>query len=137
MIKTRYTRLSSEGEDQHALWLAFRNFIEDFTTFDEKELPELALWERYLPYASALGVADKLITQLKIRYPENTNVGAVGIIPVHSTWQTINSLDHLNSSLGDFASSLSVNSVSSSSSGGGGGFSGGGGGGGGGSSGAD
>lgn len=68
-------RLNQAGEDQFALWLAFRNFLEDFSQFDQKELPELALWERYLPYAAALGAADRLIKQLPVVYPQLQEYG--------------------------------------------------------------
>ncbi|NDL68790.1 DUF2207 domain-containing protein [Anaerotalea alkaliphila] len=62
--------LTQEGEDQYALWKAFRKFLEEFTTFQDKELPELFLWEKYLVYATVLGVSKQLLRQLYTRYPE-------------------------------------------------------------------
>ena len=37
---------------------------------DQKEVPELILWEKYMVYASVFGNADKVLKQLKVRYPE-------------------------------------------------------------------
>ena len=44
--------------------------MEDFSLIDEREIPELALWEKYLVYATAFGIADKVMKQLKTRFPE-------------------------------------------------------------------
>lgn len=66
--------LTQKGEDQFALWKAFKAFLGDFTTFDKKELPELFMWEKYLVYATVLGVAEKLLKQLYAKYPELVQV---------------------------------------------------------------
>lgn len=61
--------LSQEGEDSLALWKAFGSFLEDFTLFDEKDLPEFPVWKEYLVYAVALGKGERLIKDLAVRYP--------------------------------------------------------------------
>ncbi|MDF1616616.1 DUF2207 domain-containing protein [Petrocella sp. FN5] len=66
--------LTQKGENELALWQAFKKFLSDFTTFEQKELPELFMWEKYLVYATVLGVAGKLLKQLYAKYPELTNV---------------------------------------------------------------
>lgn len=66
--------LTQLGENQYALWKAFKNFLSDFTTFDKKELPELFMWEKYLVYATVLNVSQKLLKQLFARYPEITEM---------------------------------------------------------------
>ncbi len=68
--KNQKPLLTQFGENQFALWRAFKKFIEDFTTFDKKELPELFMWEKYLVYATVLGSAEKLLKQLYAKYPE-------------------------------------------------------------------
>ena len=90
---------------------------------DKREIPELALWEEYLVYATAFGIADKVLEQLKIVYPNyNEQINA-------STYTSMHLM--MNS---DFSKSFShsissaMSSTYSSASGGGGGFSGGGGG---------
>ena len=54
-------RLSQKGENEYVLWKAFEHFLNEFTLMDEKDLPELVMWEQYLVYAAALGVADTVV----------------------------------------------------------------------------
>lgn len=127
-------RLNQTGENQFALWLAFRNFLEDFSQFDKKELPELALWERYLPYAAALGVADQLLKQLPVAYPQLQEYGYTDFYLLYlmmyrggygSYMQSVRSI---SDSLHTARQTINMAKSSSSSGGGfGGGFSGGGG----------
>jgi len=60
---------TQKGVEDYVRWLAFKRFLEDFGTFDEKELPEIHLWERYLVYATVFGIADKVekVMNVKIR----------------------------------------------------------------------
>lgn len=51
-------------------WNAFKNFLNDFGTFDTKELPEIALWERYLVYATVFGLAKKLQKDIEVKIKE-------------------------------------------------------------------
>ena len=99
--------------------------MEDFSMLDKREVPELVIWEKYLVYATAFGIADKVIKQLKIIYPnfeEITN----GINTY--TYMSIMMNTNFSSSFSN-AISTSISSAYSSGSGSGGGFSGGGGGG--------
>ena len=124
--------LSAKDEESLTLWQAFGRFLDDFTLFDEKDLPEFTVWKDYLTYAVALGKGTKLIKELALRYPSVMNDlgqdGTYFAVLCHS--------GHLNSSL--FRSMDSIQKTTyragsgtvSSGSGGGGGFSSGGGGGG-------
>ncbi len=62
------------GNDEYIKWKALKNFMLDFGKMDEKELPEIHLWERYLVYATTFGIADKVekAMNMKIKeyYPE-------------------------------------------------------------------
>ncbi len=62
--------LTQKGEDELALWQALNRFFNEFSTFDEKELPEIGFWEKLLVYAGALGVAATVMKQLQMRYPQ-------------------------------------------------------------------
>ena len=33
-------------------------------------MPELAIWEKYLVFATSFGIADKVLEQMKSQYPE-------------------------------------------------------------------
>ncbi|WP_070000546.1 DUF2207 domain-containing protein [Cellulosilyticum sp. I15G10I2] len=69
-ISKKPGRLNQMGENNLSLWQGFYNFLKDFTLFKEKDLPELFMWERYLVYATALGVAEKVLKKLKLKYPQ-------------------------------------------------------------------
>lgn len=98
--------------------------MEEFSLIKEKEVPEIILWEKFLVYATAFGIADKVLKQLKIVYPDLENMINNG----NYTFMYL--MVHTNFSQ-SFSSSLasSMSSTYSSATGGGGGFSGGGGGG--------
>lgn len=132
MILMIYTAIAKKRTEKGALeykkWQAFKQFLKDFGTMDEKSLPEIILWEKYLVYAVVLGCADKLSKTMKIKL-ENRNVDyTFSFDPI--TFMNLNIISHTVSS--SINSARTYNSSSggsnwSSGSGGGGGFSSGGG----------
>lgn len=140
-IKGKIAVLTQAGSDEKAEWKGLANFMRDFSLLDEKELPELVLWEKYLVYATAFGIGDKVIEQIKAKYPEVTikeqweNEEMIERYPImHFSFtptRISSPIDRMSSSI-DKAYSTSITQISahsaSSGSGGGGGFSGGGGG---------
>lgn len=69
-ISKRYNTLTQKGVDEKEAWNGLKNYMEDFSMMDEKEVPELMLWEKYLVFATAFGIADKVQKQLKVVYPQ-------------------------------------------------------------------
>ena len=124
-IAKKLNVLTQKGVDLQEQWKGLKKYMEDFSMLDKREVPELVIWEKYLVYATAFGIADKVIKQLKIIYPnfeEITN----GINTY--TYMSIMMNTNFSSSFSN-AISTSISSAYSSGSGSGGGFSGGGGGG--------
>ncbi len=69
-----FKKRTIKGNDDYNKWLGFKRFLNDFGRFDEKELPEIILWERYLVYAAAFGLADKVSKVMKVKFKEmNSN----------------------------------------------------------------
>lgn len=62
--------LTQEGSDEKEQWLALKKYMEDYSLMKEKEVPDLTLWEKYLVYATAFGISEKVIDNLKATYPE-------------------------------------------------------------------
>jgi len=115
---------SQSGVDEGEKWQALKRFMNDFSTMDRKEIPEIVLWEKYLVYATAFGMADKVVEQLKVVYPDfETNSNFNG-----NVYMSHMMYHNFSSSMSHSVSSA-MSSAYSSGSGGGGGFSGGGGGG--------
>ena len=124
-IAKKLNVLTQKGVDQQEQWKGLKKYMEDFSMLDRREVPELVIWEKYLVYATAFGIADKVIKQLKIVYP-NLDEMTNGV----STFAYMNLMTTTNFSTSfSNAISSSMASAYSSGSGGGGGFSGGGGGG--------
>ena len=67
--------LDQQGEDDLALWQAFGRFLDDFTTFGQKELPEFSAWREYMVYAVAVGRGQKVAQALALKYPEALSTG--------------------------------------------------------------
>lgn len=115
--------LTQKGVDMKEQWKGLKKYMEDFSMLDRREVPELVIWEKYLVYATVFGIADKVIKQLKIVYP-NLDEITTGM----NTFTYMNLMMYT-----DFSSSFtksinsSISSAYSSGSGSGGGFSGGGG----------
>ncbi|MFC1476233.1 DUF2207 family protein, partial [Candidatus Zixiibacteriota bacterium] len=59
-------RRTREAAEEHHRWSAFKKFISDFSAMKDAGPNLLPLWEKYLVYAAALGVADKLLANLKL-----------------------------------------------------------------------
>ena len=115
---------TDEGINESEQWKGLKKFMENFSMLDKREIPELALWEHYLVYATAFGIADKVIKQLKIVYKDlydNMDMNNNGYMYLMMHTDFSSNFSH--------AISSSYSSTLSSGSGSGGGFSGGGGGG--------
>ncbi len=133
---------TAKGSLHYDKWKAFKNFLDDFGSFELKELPEIVLWERYLVYATVFGLADKVQKSMNVRIKEiDTSMASDIYIPSYIYFDLGNTLSSsVNNALSSAYNRQAANYAnthSSSSSGGGfgGGFSSGGGFGGGGSSG--
>lgn len=67
------TKKTKKGIEEYAKWKAFKKFLKDFGRFNEKELPEIALWEKYLVYATVLGCAKEVEKAMKVKL-DNMNI---------------------------------------------------------------
>lgn len=56
-----------------------KKFLEDFSIIGEKSVEEVFLWEYYLIYAQAFGIATKVQEQLKKLYPNNKKIEEIAL----------------------------------------------------------
>lgn len=63
-------RWTQKGVDYHAKWQAFKKYLQDFSLIKDHPPESVAIWNKYLVYATALGVADKVIKSMEISLPE-------------------------------------------------------------------
>ena len=132
-------KLTDEGKLERKKLYAFRNFLNDFSRLEEKEIKEVKLWEQYLVYATAFGIGKKVLKSMKIKLENqpdfkenilfdryNINVIYNSASNVSNRTTTLSAPNIVFTSGGSGGGSSSSGSFSSGS-GGGGGFSGGGG----------
>ena len=126
-------RWTPEAALEEKKWKAYRRFISDFSAMKDAGPNLLQIWEQHLVYATALGVADKLISNLDLVAKEfNSTIPAVVWFHAYGAGSGRGpggtaSLQSLGASFSNLANLSSALSSSTST---GGGFSGGGGGGG-------
>jgi uncharacterized membrane protein len=122
-----WVRRTPKGALLHARWQAFRRYLSDFSRMEESPPASLALWEQFLVYGIALGVAEQVLEAARLHAPPEIAEGgsfySPGIIGSISGAYVF-SFSNLENDFSDAFTPLS-----SSGSGGGGLFSGGGGGG--------
>lgn len=122
MMSYKVNVFSQKGVDEKEQWKAFKKYMEDFSLLKEKEVPALVVWEKYLVFATAFGISEKVLKQLKVIYPEITDMNSAMY-----SYSYIHIMNSVN--IGDCINNSVYSAVGSSGSGAGGGFSGGGGGG--------
>ncbi len=123
ILNSKINTLTQQGLDEHIQWKGLKKYMEDFSMLDKREVPEIVIWEKFLVYATVFGIADKVLKQLKIVYPNiSEQLGEE-----HYAYMYL----MMNTNFSNSFSNAITNSMStaySSATGGGGGFSGGGGG---------
>lgn len=126
-----WVRRTPDGAMLAARWKAFRSYLRDFSRLEEAPPIALDLWDSYLVYAIALGVAEEVLAAARLHAPQELEQVS------HIYWYGSHGYTGgpSENAFAGLTSALS-GAFTPPSSGGGGGFSSGGGGGGGGGGGA-
>ena len=66
----KYVLLTEFGEQEYQKWRGLYNFLKSDTLMNERTIVELPLWEKYLVYATAFDISEKVIAAMNIRCPE-------------------------------------------------------------------
>ena len=66
----KYAVVTEQGASEYEKWRGLYNFLKSDTLINERTVVELPLWERYLVYATAFGISEKVIEAIKLRCPE-------------------------------------------------------------------
>ena len=70
------------GANEQAKWYGLYNFLNSDTLMNKKEVYELPLWEKYLIYATAFGISEKVIKAIQIHAVE-LNIDSSPILNNH------------------------------------------------------
>ncbi len=95
-IRNKKNSLTDKGLEEKAKWVGLKKYMEDFSLLNEKEVPDLKLWEKYLVFATAFGIADKVLKQLKIKYPELQNLDGYEYAYIHMLYHSSLNTSFLN-----------------------------------------
>lgn len=100
------------GANEQAKWFGLYNFLNSDTLLNEKDVQDVVLWEKYLIYATAFGISEKVINAIKVN-AINVDINSSPILNNHS---------YIHSSHHHSISRSFGRSIHTSSRGGGGGF---------------
>ena len=64
---------TQKGINEKERWKGLKKYMLDFSLLKEKDIPQIVIWEHFLVYATAFGIADKVLKQLKTVYPNIEN----------------------------------------------------------------
>jgi uncharacterized membrane protein len=132
LLAAAWVRRTPKGALLHARWNAFRSHLKDFSRMEDAPPASLALWEKYLVYGIALGVAQDVLAAARLLAPPEV-VEDSGWFPLDSDGDVDGDLfEDIQDIFSGAFTPPSSGSSDSGSSGDGGSFSGGGGDGGGG-----
>lgn len=57
--------LSEKGLEESQKWQGLKKYLEDYSLLNEKGTKDLGLWEQFLVYATAFGISNKIIEEIK------------------------------------------------------------------------
>jgi uncharacterized membrane protein len=63
-------RRSKQGNEDYVRWKAFEKFLKEFTNIKDYPIPGLTIWEHYMVYATAFGIADLVEKQIRFKYQQ-------------------------------------------------------------------
>ncbi|KRM22271.1 DUF2207 domain-containing protein [Latilactobacillus graminis] len=114
------------GYEKRGEWQGFKQMLKDISTLDMADVPDVLLWDRYLSYATAFGIADKVVKALKVHLtPEQLQTMPLGYYYFYGYSGGLNIGQSFTTTLNDSVTSAVNTANPTSVSGGSGGFSGG------------
>lgn len=75
-LSRKYVLLTQLGEDEYEKWRGLYRFLKSETLIKERTVPELAIWEEYLIYATAMGIPEKVIKAMEVKLPASALQGS-------------------------------------------------------------
>lgn len=66
----KYILLTQHGVEEYEKWRGLYDFLNSDTLIKERTFVELPIWEKYLVYATAFGLSEKIVKAISINCPE-------------------------------------------------------------------
>lgn len=85
---------TKKGQMEYSKWLAHKRFLKDFGKFDEKDLPEIVLWNKYFVTAVILGCADQVLNKMELSIVDYEALDELqSMLLQYTQYQTIKKLE--------------------------------------------
>lgn len=111
---------TKKGQMEYSKWLAHKRFLKDFGKFDEKDLPEIILWDRYFVTAVILDCANQVLDKMEISVVDYEALDELqSMLWQYIHYQNMKTLQRSLNSLMNKATAYSRVTISSSSGSGG------------------
>ena len=68
-VLKKATPLTQKGIEEYFKWQGLKKYIDDYSSFEDKGVMESTLWEKYLVYATAFGIAKTTLDQIRATRP--------------------------------------------------------------------
>ena len=75
-----WRRRTKDGQLEAQRWEAFRRYLADFPRLDIAPPATLALWERFLVYGIAFGIAERVLQGAQLHMPEELARGQLDLL---------------------------------------------------------
>lgn len=106
--------LSEKGLEESQKWQGLKKYLEDYSLLNEKRTRDLGLWEQFLVYATAFGISDKVIEEIKTEIKSNDDEqgdDSISIYEIKSDLRMIENLVlNINIDFSQIVSELYLNS---------------------------
>ncbi len=99
----KMSALTEKGMKERNQWKALKKYMEDYSLLNEKTLPDIILWEKFLVYATAFGISKEVIEQLEIVCPDMFNNDNVDR---YSYWNFVSNSRYGTSFLDDLSNKM-------------------------------
>lgn len=70
LLYAKYTVLTEAGQEYAGQVHGLYRYLTDFSDFSDRGAADLLLWDRYLVYAAAFGISERVLKELAKAYPQ-------------------------------------------------------------------
>lgn len=68
--------ITDSGVDLYENFIKFKNYLEDYSLIEERDINEVKLWDGFMIYAAIYGISKKVYSNFTEVYPEYENMSA-------------------------------------------------------------
>ena len=68
--------ITDSGIDLYENFIKFKNYLEDYSLIEERDINEVKLWDGFMIYAAIYGISKKVYSNFTEVYPEYENMSA-------------------------------------------------------------